>query len=78
MTPCIFDRASDLEQRQREEALERHRQQAQAAVKPGAAATECADCGGDIPAARRAAVPGCTRCVPCAQLAEAAARRFNR
>ena len=26
---------------------------------------ECADCGDDIPDARRLAAPGCTRCVAC-------------
>lgn len=25
----------------------------------------CEDCGGEIPAARREAVPGCTRCIRC-------------
>lgn len=25
----------------------------------------CEDCGEEIPAARRAAVPGCTRCIGC-------------
>ena len=30
----------------------------------------CEDCGGEIPAARRKAVPGCTRCVGCQKEAE--------
>lgn len=28
-------------------------------------ATECEECGGEIPAARRLAVPGCQRCIEC-------------
>jgi len=32
---------------------------------------ECQDCGIEIPEARRKAVPGCTRCVPCQEVAEA-------
>jgi len=27
--------------------------------------THCEDCDGEIPAARRQAVPGCTRCIRC-------------
>lgn len=33
-------------------------------------ATHCEECGGDIPAARRLAVPGCEYCVDCQRLAE--------
>lgn len=33
----------------------------------GPSKTECEDCGCPIPAARRRAVPGCTRCVTCQQ-----------
>lgn len=30
-----------------------------------AAEINCADCGEEIPEARRKAIPGCTRCVKC-------------
>lgn len=32
--------------------------------------TQCIDCGAEIPEERRAAVPGCTRCVRCQQIFE--------
>jgi len=32
---------------------------------------ECVDCGEEIPAARRKALPGCPRCVSCQQRWEA-------
>jgi len=31
---------------------------------------ECVECGNEIPEARRKAVSGCTRCVPCETKAE--------
>lgn len=34
-------------------------------------ATHCEECGGEIPAARRVAVPGCERCVSCQEWHEA-------
>ena len=57
----VFDTASELEQRQRDEAIYRARQQA----PHGISATECEDCGAAIPAARQAAAQGCTRCICC-------------
>ncbi|WP_057380347.1 TraR/DksA C4-type zinc finger protein [Pseudomonas aeruginosa] len=33
-------------------------------------ATHCEDCGDEIPAARRLAVPGCECCIDCQQLRE--------
>lgn len=56
----LFDRAQALEQRQRDEALARR-----AVPSRGASLSHCADCGDDIPERRRAAVPGCTRCMLC-------------
>lgn len=58
----LFDRAQALEQRQRDEALVRR-----AALPRGASLSHCEDCGDEIPAPRRAAVPGCRRCIPCQQ-----------
>lgn len=36
----------------------------------GVSAHECAECGDEIPEARRQAVPGCTLCVACARRQE--------
>lgn len=56
----IVDRATDYQA----EWLE-----AQLAARPSAPAgpslTICIDCGDDIPEARRAAAPGCKRCIHC-------------
>jgi len=62
----IYDRAQELEQRQRAEALARHA----AGRSVGASLHHCEDCGDDIPEARRRAVAGCTRCIACQTLAE--------
>lgn len=68
----VFDRASDLEEAQREDALDqvRHRVEAQRA-RPSA--EECRVCGARIPVARRRAVPGVQTCVDCQQEIEYAA-----
>lgn len=58
---CPFDRAQDLEQRQRDQAITA----ALAGVRStGPSLTHCDDCGSPIPEARRA-LGGMTRCVPC-------------
>ncbi|OHX12294.1 TraR/DksA family transcriptional regulator [Chromobacterium sphagni] len=61
----FFDRASELETEFREQALARHFQQLQQSGY-----SHCEDCGDPIPQPRRAALPSCTRCVICQQLAE--------
>jgi len=50
----------------------RARALAQAALHAprGVSAFHCADCGDEIPEARRLAVPGTTRCVVCQHLSE--------
>lgn len=58
----VYDRAQELELRQREQALAR---QAAASRMLGASLTHCDDCGEPIPEARRKAAPGCTRCIDC-------------
>ncbi len=68
----IYDRAQELELRQREEALAR---QAEAARQRGASLSHCYACGDEIPPLRREKVPGCTRCVHCQTAAEKAQRR---
>ncbi|WP_199103181.1 TraR/DksA family transcriptional regulator [Aquitalea sp. ASV11] len=63
----FYDRAQELEQKQRDAAL-RHQE---AASRPlGASLTHCDDCGKAIPQKRREASPGCTRCISCQTLAE--------
>lgn len=57
----IVDRAQAREQEIREEAIERQRRLARLAP----ARVDCEDCGEKIPATRRRAVPGCSRCVDC-------------
>lgn len=68
----VYDRAQELEQRQREAALARQA----ATIRPfGSSLTHCDDCGEEIPALRREKVPGCTRCVDCQTAAEKVMRR---
>ncbi|MDA8164074.1 MAG: TraR/DksA family transcriptional regulator [Desulfobacteraceae bacterium] len=43
----------------------------QKATGADASATECEECGVEIPEARRQAVPGCTLCVDCQEKTEA-------
>ncbi|WP_293766618.1 TraR/DksA family transcriptional regulator [uncultured Aquitalea sp.] len=57
----VFDRAQELELRQREEALARQG----ARQKSGSGLSHCEDCGEPIPSKRRQAVPSCTRCFNC-------------
>lgn len=67
----IFDRAQELEQRQREEALARQAER----NLVGLSLSHCEDCGEEIPPRRRDMVPGCTRCTPCQSDFEKATRR---
>jgi phage/conjugal plasmid C-4 type zinc finger TraR family protein len=57
----IFDRASDLEQWQRDEALKIVREHDESTV----VSYGCHDCGAALSEARRKAAPHCTRCVEC-------------
>lgn len=56
----IIDQASALEEQMREQAIAAHRLNHNAV-----SAEHCAECGEDIPAPRRAAVPGCQTCADC-------------
>lgn len=58
---CPFDRAQDMEQRERDQAITAVLGRARSS---GPSLTHCDDCGGEIPEARRA-LGGMTRCVPC-------------
>jgi len=67
-----FDRAQELEQIQREEAISKQRMRFTAlAAAPGVeVALDCVECGVEIPARRREALPGVFRCVDCQQIHE--------
>lgn len=61
-----IDRASAREQEMLGDALRDQARRAGLAGKTVADSAECcADCGNDIPTARRHAVPGCQLCVVC-------------
>lgn len=57
------DKAAELEQQMRDVALQNARNAAKASTR---VYEECTACGDHIPAARRAAVPGCALCARCA------------
>lgn len=62
----IFDRASELEERQRQSALQAQARRAGLDGKTVAdSATHCHVCEDLIPVARRRAVPGVQTCVTC-------------
>lgn len=68
----IFDQATEHEQRFRDQAL-----RAAAAQMPrGASATHCRapDCGIEIPAQRRRALPGVELCIDCQTIKERTGR----
>lgn len=59
------DDASAVEELQRNAALSAHR-----INRNAVSATQCSDCGEDIPELRRLKVPGCQRCASCQQDSE--------
>lgn len=61
--PDLYDRATELEERQRAAALANQA----AKISSGISATECQECGEPIPEARRQAVKGCRHCIDCQQ-----------
>lgn len=61
MRPDTIDTASELEELQRQAAIQAHR-----INRNAVSAEHCEDCGDPIPDARRIAVPGCQTCVSCA------------
>jgi phage/conjugal plasmid C-4 type zinc finger TraR family protein len=56
----IIDTAAEIEELQRNAALSARR-----IDRNAVSAEHCAGCGEDIPAPRRAAVPGCQTCAEC-------------
>lgn len=65
MTAEIIDQASELEEMLREQAIAAHR-----INRNAVSAEHCSKCGEDIPAPRRAAVPGCQTCAECQERRE--------
>lgn len=62
----IYDRATEIEEAQREDALQAQARRSGLADKTVAdSATECEMCGEAIPELRRQAVPGVQACVAC-------------
>jgi len=61
-----IDRAQSINEQAQADALAAHRRRQSA----GPSAKECEDCAEEIPEKRRAAIPGCTRCVSCQELLE--------
>lgn len=72
-----FDRAQELEIAEREAAIRRQRQKLREAKNVGIA-LQCMDCGGDIPLARRSAMPGAVLCVDCQQINEQKQRGYKK
>lgn len=72
-----FDRAQELEMIQREEAIAKQRMRfTTLAAAPGIeVALDCVECGVEIPAQRREALPGVFRCVDCQQIHEQQQKR---
>jgi len=68
--PDQFDRAQDLDAYYQQQALDIWRQEN--TRNSTLSNTHCEDCGYEIPAGRRLAAPGCTRCRDCQQLWEKA------
>jgi len=67
------DIAGDYIEQSLELALQNQRNQA----RPNSTAPYCEECGTEIPAKRREALPGCPTCVDCQQLLEAKTRNYR-
>lgn len=65
MRPDAIDAACELEQLQREAAIQKHR-----IDRNAVSATHCDECGDAIEEDRRRAVPGCQMCSSCQADAE--------
>jgi phage/conjugal plasmid C-4 type zinc finger TraR family protein len=74
----IYDRATETEEQQRQQAIMRQAQRAGLAGKSlSDSASECAICDDTIPLLRRQAVPGVQTCVACQCELERATERNN-
>lgn len=58
-----FDRAQELDALYLSQAMQMHKKRTETV---GETLTHCLQCGIEIPAARRAILPGCTHCTRCA------------
>ena len=47
------------------------------AIQPVNNTPDCLECGEEIPAARREALPGCAHCIECQQLLDTANRNYR-
>lgn len=66
-----LDRAAQIEQEQRDDALEEQRRK----MTSGKSALRCTDCNERIPPARRKAVPGVQTCIECQEASEKFSKR---
>lgn len=73
----VFERAAELELRERADALEAHNARVDA-IQSKPSASICKDCGAPISIERQQAAPGCTRCVPCQKDVELQHKRIPR
>ncbi|HCM3125225.1 TPA: TraR/DksA family transcriptional regulator [Klebsiella aerogenes] len=65
MSAELIDQANELAQQRIDMAITAHR------INHNAVSAEhCSECGEDIPAPRRAAVPGCQTCAECQSVIE--------
>ncbi|WP_072450769.1 MULTISPECIES: TraR/DksA C4-type zinc finger protein [unclassified Pseudomonas] len=69
----VTDRASVVEEANREAAIAAHLAQARKPI--GVSALECVDCGLEIPEGRRLAVPGVMLCIDCQDVHERLSRQ---
>nr|WP_315299956.1 TraR/DksA family transcriptional regulator [Raoultella terrigena] len=65
MSAEIIDQANELAERRLEQTIQNMRIDHNAV-----SATQCVDCGEEIPARRRELVAGCQRCADCQEVAE--------
>jgi phage/conjugal plasmid C-4 type zinc finger TraR family protein len=72
--------SDELDDAQRRDQLHRERALANAlaAMPHGVGRADCEDCEDPIPAARRRAVPTCTRCITCQTAFDHQQRQFAR
>lgn len=69
----VFDRASEVEEANREAAIAAHL--AQVPKPAGTSALHCEACGTEIPEGRRLALPGVLLCIDCQSIHEELARK---
>ncbi|KPA90620.1 TraR/DksA family transcriptional regulator [Pseudomonas asplenii] len=68
-----LDRASEVEEANRDAALAAHLARSHRPI--GNSATHCEDCGSDIPEGRRLAIPGVLLCIDCQSIHERMSRK---